>query len=366
MQISLTNSKVVNITNGIEKLSLPWQSDDSPNKPDDSSLPDDIGVGLQELASLNRRIFQPRLLPSHTVGTIGKGGMSKVFLITRDDDKVQLAQKEVTFDNARPFVNEVSALLLLKHENIIDVVEAGINRICKCSETNLAFRMEYIKDATHIKKVNLENPDEVIDLFKILIKATSALSEVHKNGIVHKDVKSKNIIFSDADNVKLIDFGLSKINRPDIGLVTTIENEGYMVGTPLYMAPEQTDDSTKCTYSSDIYSMVTTLYEALTGEHPIPEISFKETSAYYKSTLEVLSRIRHESPRDIRELNKHIVDKEFASTLLKGLAKEPKERIFKSAEDFSEFLKGVKLEKLLRFKKPLFFLNWFRRQTSNV
>jgi len=103
-----------------------------------------------------------------------------------------------------------------------------------------------------------------------MIKICDALIYALKNGIIHRDIKPSNIMVSKKLEVKLLDLGLSKrINFKS-------EAEQYIVGTPLYMSPEQFIDSNSVDHRADLYSLGATFYHLLTGQPPFKTKTYRE------------------------------------------------------------------------------------------
>jgi eukaryotic-like serine/threonine-protein kinase len=162
-----------------------------------------------------------------------------------------------------------------------------------------------------------------------LIPLAMAMDTAHRAGIVHRDLKSANILFSSDDVPKITDFGLAKRLEADEGQTRT----GQVMGTPSYMAPEQARGETKSVGpAADIYALGTILYEMLTGRPPFKGISAMDT---VKQVIEVdpisPSRIQVRVPRDLETI------------CMKCLQKEPTKRYATAkelADDLSRYMLG--------------------------
>ncbi len=159
-----------------------------------------------------------------------------------------------------------------------------------------------------------------------MVPLVMAMDAAHRENIVHRDLKSANILFS-ADGIpKITDFGLAKRLETDEGQTHT----GQVMGTPSYMAPEQARGDTKSAGPpADIYSLGAMLYEMLTGRPPFKGISALDTM---KQVIEQdpisPSRIQYRVPRDLE------------TVCLKCLQKEPRKR-YASAIEMAEDLSSL-------------------------
>ncbi len=162
-----------------------------------------------------------------------------------------------------------------------------------------------------------------------MVPLALAMDTAHRAGIVHRDLKSANILFT-ADGIpKITDFGLAKRLEMDEGQTHT----GQVMGTPSYMAPEQARGDTKSVGpAADIYALGAMLYEMLTGRPPFKGISAMET---VKQVIEIEpvapSRVQFRVPRDLETI------------CLKCLQKEPRKRYATAkemADDLNRYLVG--------------------------
>ncbi len=192
---------------------------------------------------------------------IGKGGMATVYLATQESlhrDVVLKILDDVKMDDSdlgERFMAEGRILASLNHPNIITIYDIGI------ANERLYISMEYVQGGDLKQRLELPiSPDEVLDY---LAKVASALGEAHKHGIVHRDVKPANILFSDNDTPILTDFGIAK----EVDTESDLTSTGIFLGSPNYVSPEQADGQ-KIDGRADIYSMGCIFYEMLTGTKP--------------------------------------------------------------------------------------------------
>jgi serine/threonine protein kinase len=171
------------------------------------------------------------------------------------------------------FFNEARAAGLLDHPSIVRVFDAD------ASDEGLCYLvMEYIEKARTLE--TFCDPDHLLPLREVvslIYKAAKALDYAHRQGVIHRDIKPGNILYNEDKEVKLLDFGVAMINRPDHQETQFI---GFM-GSPSYMSPEQITDGGICS-NTDIFSLGIVFYYLLTGFHPfragsLPGVAMKIT-----------------------------------------------------------------------------------------
>jgi tetratricopeptide (TPR) repeat protein/predicted Ser/Thr protein kinase len=167
-------------------------------------------------------------------------------------------------------------------------------------------------------------------LVRLVVDAARALQYAHEQGIIHRDLKPENLMVQQRGqehHVFLMDFGLARIAEG----ASKISATGFLVGTPMYMSPEQARGD-KVDVRSDVYSLGLTLYELLTDHKP-----FESESVY-----ETLRRVQETDPQALRHLNRRI-DEDLETVVMKAIAKDPLSR-YASAQDFADdlqaYLKG--------------------------
>lgn len=182
--------------------------------------------------------------------------------------------------------------------------------------------MEYFEGKT--LRNYLRGNVDLDTLISVFVSVLQGVRELHntiieKEGIIHRDLKPDNIMIDDELNVKIIDYGLSKIID-----FSSITSTGTQIGSPLYMAPEQLRDSKHIDYRADIYALGIILYEMLTKNMP------------YKATTlpELLLKILNDPIIPPRQYNSSISDG-LEKIIFKATAKEPFAR-FQTIDDFIE------------------------------
>lgn len=241
---------------------------------------------------------------------IGEGGMSNVFLAERESDGAQVALKIL---NARPsddkqllqrFIQESALIADIDHSNVVKIYDKGF------TEDYAYIAMEYFTGGS-LKDVIAGGltPRQALSL---LAQAAAALAEIHRLGIVHRDVKPANMMLRADGTMVLADFGIAK--RTQGSMERTVHGEFF--GTPYYISPEQANGH-RATERSDIYSLGIIFYEMLMNKRPFEG----------NSIVELISQHVH---APVPRLPEALVDYQV---LLDGmLAKDPAERL-QSADD---------------------------------
>ncbi len=226
---------------------------------------------------------------------IGEGGMGTVWAAEQTTPvrrKVALKLIKVGMDSrsvlAR-FEAERQALALMDHPNIAKVLDGGLTE-----SGRPYFVMEYVKGVpiTEYCDATQQTVQERLNLF---VQVCSALQHAHQKGIIHRDLKPSNILVAPYDDKpvpKVIDFGLAKAMHQSLTEKTLYTAHEMVLGTPLYMSPEQSQlNNLDIDTRADIYSLGVLLYELLTGTTPIERKRFKEAA-----WDEVRRMIREEEP----------------------------------------------------------------------
>ena len=180
------------------------------------------------------------------------------------------------------FQLEAEAASCLKHPNIIAVYDYGI---APTGQPYLV--MEYLVGESLADLIKRDKNIEQRRVVKIFIQACDALSHAHKKGVIHRDLKSSNIMLVEqedkSDIVKVLDFGIAKLMPASGKLPQNLTQTGEVFGSPIYMSPEQCLGQT-LDQRSDIYSMGTMLYEALTGVPPLVGNTIVDTMQMHVGT----------------------------------------------------------------------------------
>jgi len=205
---------------------------------------------------------------------ISGGGMGSVYRATHvmlgKTVAVKVIRNElVTSDDVvRRFQREARAASTLNHPNIVTVYDLG-----QADDGTLYIAMEFIDGSSLKEAIRRDGPVAPGRAVEILRQVASALALAHRNQIIHRDLKSQNLMLT-ADQhgrtmVKLVDFGIAKtFDEPAVQLTEA----GFVLGTPHYMSPEQAAGMV-VDHRADLYSLGVILYEMLAGEVPFGEAS---------------------------------------------------------------------------------------------
>ena len=260
-------------------------------------------------------------------GELGRGGMGVVFRAWQRKLKRVVALKMLSgyFGPAdlKRFFAEAETAAALHHAHIVHIYDVGEH------EGAPFFAMEFVEGGSLADRLR-RGPMTAQETAQFLIPIARALDFAHKNNVIHRDMKPGNILIDSQGVPKVTDFGIAKRLTGEAGLTQS----GAVIGTPLYMAPEQARGTSRDVgTAADIYSLGAILYEMLAGRPPfLPEES--DTSIVVRvATENPVSPTRHRPgvPRDLETI------------CLKCLAKEPGERYASAgavADDLQSFVEA--------------------------
>ncbi|MFZ5858017.1 MAG: SUMF1/EgtB/PvdO family nonheme iron enzyme [Chloroflexota bacterium] len=262
----------------------------------------------------------------HILEQLGEGGMAVVYKAYDTRLERDVAVKVIRRGAFPPdyleqilkrFERESKALAKLFHPNIVKVLDFGNY------EGSPFMVLEYSPSGT--LKGRLGKPISWQNAIKLLIPIAHALEYAHEQGIIHRDVKPSNILFTKTNQPLLTDFGIAKILES--GDATTLTGTGVGVGTPEYMAPEQWTG--KASVRSDIYSLGVILYEMVTGRKPY--VADTPAAILLKQATEPLPRPTLYAPGLPEGVEK---------ILIKALARNPEYR-FTSMAGFASAMENI-------------------------
>jgi serine/threonine-protein kinase len=253
---------------------------------------------------------------------IGQGGMGVIYLAedTRLQRKVALKflpEHLLGSDTEKSrFMHEARAAAALDHPNICTIHE--INEI----DGNTFIAMTFVEGESLKQKIEAR-PLALTDAVRYAVQISNGLKEAHRNEVVHRDVKSANVVISNRDHAVVMDFGLAKLRGQ-----TRLTREGTTVGTVSYMSPEQArgEDVDR---RSDVWSLGVVLYEMLTGRLPFRgEHDSAVAYAILNEDAEPVTALRSDIPMDLERI------------VNKAMAKVPQER-YQTVDDMLVDLKAV-------------------------
>jgi tRNA A-37 threonylcarbamoyl transferase component Bud32 len=259
------------------------------------------------------------------IAKLGAGGMANVYkarcTILNRIVTVKILRSELAEDKdfVRRFQNEAQAVALLSHPNIVSIYDVG-------EENGLPYLvMEYVEGKNLKELIRSEgalSPSEVVN---IGIQVCAALGHAHSKGIIHRDVKPHNILVAPEGQIKVTDFGLARfLSVPS----ATMTQSGTVMGSVHYFSPEQARGE-EADAQSDIYSLGTVLYEAVSGHVPFQG----------DSPVSIALKHLQEEPPGLHIENQSI-PKELEQIIMKAMAKKPELR-FLSAEEMQGALDNI-------------------------
>jgi len=260
---------------------------------------------------------------------LGEGGMATVYLAEdlKHDRKVALKvlrPELAAVLGADRFLQEIKTTAQLQHPNILPLYDSGRTAAKDGGGMEfLYYVMPYIQGETLREKLDREQQLGIDDAVRITTEVADALQYAHEQGVIHRDIKPENILLRNGRAV-VADFGIALAVSAAAGGRMT--ETGLSLGTPHYMSPEQATAEKHITNRSDIYSLGSVLFEALTGEPP-------HTGA---SAQMIVMKIVADVARPVTELRR-AVPPHVAAAVAKALEKLPADR-FESAKAFSEAL----------------------------
>lgn len=234
----------------------------------DRTSPPNSGHDVDDEDPDTLKVFRRRLGRFTLVRPIGSGAMGDVWLATDTDSGEPVAIKRIgsgrnpTKKARQRFRKEARLLAELRHPGIarfIDIGDDGDNQFLVT---------EYVEGETLSAISEVRGPLPERDAVQMMAELCRALVDVHGNGIVHRDVKPDNVMVvrgTSPPRIKLLDFGVARHLDEEGSLAMT--REGAILGTPLYMSPEQAKGRAVDT-RSDVYAIGVTLYQLLIGEAP--------------------------------------------------------------------------------------------------
>jgi serine/threonine-protein kinase len=258
------------------------------------------------------------------IGTIGVGGMGVVIsaehlqLHSKVAVKFMLPALVAHASVVKRFVNEARAASRIQSEHVARVLDVGSMTGEGLPDDGVPYMvMEYLQGRDLSQLVRSGKRLPVHEAVDFVVQASEALAQAHKVGIIHRDIKPANLFLADYEGrkvVKVLDFGISKIldeepNEMNLTKTTTV------LGSGLYMSPEQMRSAKNVDFRTDIYSLGVCLYELLAGTQPFTAETFSE----------LVVKVNIDPPTPLKQYRPDISD-EFATALEKAYARKPEDR----------------------------------------
>jgi eukaryotic-like serine/threonine-protein kinase len=278
------------------------------------------------------------------IGKVGEGGMGAIYKVknryTGAHFAVKVLNKECAEDEEmrQRFVGEAKSASSLKHPAICQVHDFGIVKGVPY------LVMDWIDGISLERKLRRDGPLEHSGAVHTFLQIAQALCLAHHNMVVHRDLKPENIMLTRGDSdgrtgVRIVDFGIAKVlntEGDDVLKSQGLTKSGVVLGTPLYMSPEQALGK-RVDQRSDIYSFGCVMYAVLSGVPPFVGETFVDTANKHIS----------ESPPAINQALG--VPNDLKMIMLRAMEKRPEDRYQSMDEiitDLEKLTKGVALEKV--------------------
>jgi predicted Ser/Thr protein kinase len=256
------------------------------------------------------------------VARLGRGGMGTVYKAVDETLDREVAIKCLNPDLSDPetlkrFRAEAVALAKLNHQNIATLFELTEH------DGDLLMVMEFVRGETFENLTQRYGPLPMERSRDLCSQVLDALGHAHRAGIVHRDLKPANLMLTESGVVKVMDFGLARMAGTE-----HLTNDGFMVGTPAYMAPEQVL-AEEIDGRADLYAVGVVLFRLLTAQLP-----FKADSGISMAHKQV-----HDAPTPVRRLRTEL-PAACEDIIARSLAKSPADR-FPTADEFRAALASL-------------------------
>ena len=246
--------------------------------------------------------------PYRIESLLGEGGMGRVFKATGPGG-TQVALKVVKADLARDsvfrrrFDREAKTAARVEHSHVVPVLDTG-------EQDGIPYlAQEYIAGGSLSGRIEEEGPLPIEPAVRMLLQVADGLDALHREGLVHRDVKPANILLAEEDSAKLADFGLAKDSQ-----ASALTKPGQALGSMDYMSPEQIRGET-VSPAADVYSLGCVMFECICGRAPFAD----------RKGMRILWAHLQEDPPDPRSARED-VPQDMSWALLRALEKEAANR----------------------------------------
>lgn len=278
------------------------------------------------------------------IGKVSEGGMGTIYKVrnryTGAHFAVKVLRQECADDDEmrQRFIREAKAASQLKHPNICQVHDFGISRDVPY------LLMDWIDGISLERKLRRDGPLHYLEATNVFQQIASALSVAHQHMVVHRDLKPENVMLTRQSSdgrtgVQIVDFGIAKLltsEGDDVTKSQGLTRSGVVLGTPLYMSPEQALGK-KVDQRSDIYSFGCLMYSSLCGAPPFVGETFVETANKH---------ISEQPPPMSKDLK---IPSDLKMIMLRAMEKKPEDRyqsIEEIGHDLKKLSKGVAIDRV--------------------
>jgi tetratricopeptide (TPR) repeat protein/predicted Ser/Thr protein kinase len=301
-----------------------------------------LGLAVSEAAkqaTLDQAAGHPATIGGcRILSLIGKGGFGFVYLAEQASPRRRVAVKVLRPDVVTPSALrrlelEAEIMARLQHPGIAQVIEAGLEA---GPNARPYFVMEYIEGSPISEYVASRRPS-VHDRVRLFIDVCDAVQHAHANGVIHRDLKPVNILVTKDGRPKVLDFGVARALDPDARNATLATSVGQVIGTIVYMSPEQARGE-PADIGSDAYSLGVVLFELLTGKTPI--------GIEGRPLVEALRMVCDSAPSRLASLDRSLRG-DLELIVAKALEKDPARRYHSAAalaDDLRRFLRDEPIE----------------------
>jgi TolB-like protein/Tfp pilus assembly protein PilF/predicted Ser/Thr protein kinase len=284
---------------------------------------------------------------------IGRGGQGVVFRARQKSLNRTVALKVINLGqwaskaHLKRFRLEAEAAARLEHSGIVPIHEVG-ERDGSCY-----FSMKFIEGG-QLDEVVKRTPMPIRHALELIAKVARTVHYAHQHGILHRDIKPRNILLDEKGEPHLTDFGLARLVESESSVTQTLD----VLGTPSYMAPEQAVGNNAAVGSAtDVYGLGAVLYQLLTGQPPFAG----------GTTYETIKLLLDTEPRQPRLLNPKI-DRDLSTICLKCLEKDPKRRYSSALALAGDLERWLKHEPILARHTGIISRSrkWVRRNPTSA
>lgn len=244
--------------------------------------------------------------PYELLGELGRGGMGVVFAVRHKTTGQRYALKQLLLADAPEvrarFAREAQLLARLDHPGLIRIHSAELEG------PTPHFVLEFVPGGSLMERLQREGPLPLPEALRVTREVGVALSYLHGEGVLHRDLKPQNVLFGSEGEARLADFGIARASGS-----LTLTHAGELLGTPAFMPPEQAVDGHSADARSDVYALGALLYTMLSGAPPFQGAS----------PLATLDQVLNRPPPPLRTPG---LPPRIAEACAAALAKDPAER----------------------------------------